>query len=79
MAAWWLPACLMTGRGATRYLFGSQKRTKLLPPDACQVVANWLIGREIVEEEQQGSKKAQYGKKLITDLSDPIGSRNPQR
>lgn len=34
-----------------------------------QVIANWLIGREIVEEEQQGHKKAQYGKKLIADLS----------
>ena len=26
-----------------------------------QVVANWLIGREIVEEEQKGQKRARYG------------------
>lgn len=34
-----------------------------------QVVANWLIGREIVEEEQQGKKRAGYGKELLADLS----------
>jgi hypothetical protein len=34
-----------------------------------QVVANWLIGREIVEEEQRGKKRADYGKRLIQTLS----------
>ncbi len=34
-----------------------------------QVVANWLVGREIVEEEQQGADRAQYGKQLIETLS----------
>ena len=34
-----------------------------------QVVANWLIGREIVVEEQQGQKRAGYGERLIVDLS----------
>jgi predicted nuclease of restriction endonuclease-like (RecB) superfamily len=34
-----------------------------------QVVANWLIGREIVEEEQRGKKRADYGRKLLADLS----------
>jgi hypothetical protein len=34
-----------------------------------QVVANWLIGRVIVEEEQQGKKRAGYGKQLVEDLS----------
>ena len=34
-----------------------------------QVVANWLIGREIVEEEQRGSIRAGYGKRLVADLS----------
>ena len=33
------------------------------------VVANWLIGREIVEEEQRGSRKAEYGQRLIAELS----------
>src|SRR5439155_25889583 len=34
-----------------------------------QVVANWLVGREIVEEEQKGAKRAGYGATLIADLS----------
>ena len=38
-----------------------------------QVVANWLIGREIVEEEQRGKKRAGYGEKVLTDLSERLG------
>jgi predicted nuclease of restriction endonuclease-like (RecB) superfamily len=38
-----------------------------------QVVANWLIGREIVEEEQQGAKRAGYGERLIRDLAKRLG------
>jgi len=34
-----------------------------------QVVANWLIGREILEEEQSGKKKAGYGDNLLEDLA----------
>ncbi len=33
------------------------------------VIAYWLIGREIVEEEQHGKTRAEYGKRLIKDLS----------
>ncbi len=33
------------------------------------VIAYWLVGREIVEEEQQGEKRAEYGKRLLEDLS----------
>ena len=38
-----------------------------------QVVANWLIGREIVEEEQRGKKRADYGMKALADLSFRLG------
>jgi len=34
-----------------------------------QVVANWLIGREIVEEQQQGSKRAGYAERVVPDLA----------
>jgi len=34
-----------------------------------QVVANWLIGREIVEEEQHGARRARYGGHLLEELS----------
>ncbi|MBI3000692.1 MAG: hypothetical protein HYY46_19905 [Deltaproteobacteria bacterium] len=34
-----------------------------------QVVANWLIGREIVVEEQRGEHRADYGKRLVEELA----------
>jgi predicted nuclease of restriction endonuclease-like (RecB) superfamily len=37
-----------------------------------QVMANWLIGREIVEEEQRGKRRAGYGEELLKDLSDRL-------
>lgn len=37
-----------------------------------QVVANWLIGREIVEEEQRGKKRADYGEMLIEELAERL-------
>lgn len=37
-----------------------------------QVIANWLIGREIVEEEQKGRQRAEYGKQLVEDLADRL-------
>ena len=39
------------------------------------VIAYWLIGREIVEEEQQGGKRAEYGKRLIEALSGKLTER----
>lgn len=36
--------------------------------NSAQVAANWLIGREIVEEEQRGEKRAGYGEELIESL-----------
>jgi hypothetical protein len=37
-----------------------------------QVIANWLIGREIVEEDQQGKKSAVYGKQEVEELSNKL-------
>ena len=34
-----------------------------------QVAANWLVGREIVEEEQAGTRRAGYGAKVLANLS----------
>lgn len=36
--------------------------------NSAQVAANWLIGREIVEEEQRGKARAGYGEELIESL-----------
>ena len=37
--------------------------------NSAMVEAYWLIGRRIVEEEQQGDSKAKYGKRLMEELS----------
>jgi predicted nuclease of restriction endonuclease-like (RecB) superfamily len=37
--------------------------------NSTQVAANWLIGREIVEEEQKGQRRANYGVGLMKELS----------
>ncbi len=37
-----------------------------------QVVANWLVGREIVEEEQKGHRRAGYGERLLEELSERL-------
>jgi predicted nuclease of restriction endonuclease-like (RecB) superfamily len=37
--------------------------------NSAQVISNWLIGREIVEELQRGSRRAGYGERLIANLS----------
>jgi DUF1016 N-terminal domain len=34
-----------------------------------QVVAYWLIGLEIVEEQQRGKRRADYGARLLIELS----------
>ncbi len=40
--------------------------------NTAQVVAYWLIGREIVEEEQEGQKRAKYGEELLKNLSEKL-------
>lgn len=42
------------------------------------VLAYWLIGREIVQELQGGQERAEYGKKVITDLSGRLTQRYGQ-
>ena len=40
--------------------------------NTAQVVSNWLIGREIVEEEQKGSARADYGEQLARALAERL-------
>ncbi|MEA2081684.1 MAG: DUF1016 N-terminal domain-containing protein, partial [Elusimicrobiota bacterium] len=40
--------------------------------NAVMTATYWEIGRHIIEEEQKGKKRAQYGKALITKLSDDL-------
>jgi predicted nuclease of restriction endonuclease-like (RecB) superfamily len=39
------------------------------------VIAYWLIGREIVEEEQKGQARAEYGRRLIAELAKRLTQR----
>ena len=43
--------------------------------NSAMVGAYWLIGREIIEEEQKGQKRADYGKAVIEDLSRRLTGR----
>ena len=48
----------------------SEARSKTIRAvNSTMVEAYWLIGKRIVEEEQGGSATAQYGKRLLEELS----------
>lgn len=40
--------------------------------NAAQVMTNWNVGRRIVEQEQHGQNRAEYGKQLLVALSDQL-------
>jgi len=52
-----------------RQILESARSSASRSVNTVQVVANWLIGREIVEEEQKGRRRAEYGRQLLLDLS----------
>jgi predicted nuclease of restriction endonuclease-like (RecB) superfamily len=55
--------------GRIREILESARAGVARTVNTTQVMANWLIGREIVEEEQRGKKRAGYGKALVKTLS----------
>src|SRR5436190_11103451 len=55
--------------GRIREILESARAGVARSVNTAQVMANWLIGREIVEEEQKGAKRADYGKQLLEGLS----------
>jgi predicted nuclease of restriction endonuclease-like (RecB) superfamily len=55
-----------------RQILESARTNMARTVNTTQVVANWLIGREIVEEEQKGQRRADYGEQLITELSEKL-------
>jgi len=52
-----------------RDLVQSARRTAAQNVNTLQVVTNFEIGRRIVEYEQQGSKRAEYGERIVRELS----------
>ena len=52
-----------------RQILESARTSVARSVNTTQVVANWLVGREIVEEEQQGRSRAAYGEGLLRELA----------
>ena len=52
-----------------RVIIESARASAARSVNSAQVVSNWLIGREIVEEVQRGYRRAGYGERLISTLS----------
>lgn len=55
-----------------REILASARASAVRSVNTAHVVANWLIGREIVEEEQKGLRRAAYGGRVIEHLSDRL-------
>lgn len=55
--------------GRVREILDAARSTIARTVNTTQVMANWLIGREIVEDEQKGMRRAGYGEALLNDLS----------
>ena len=52
-----------------RGLIESARTTVATTVNSFQVLTNFEIGRRIVEHEQQGAERAEYGKELLEELS----------
>jgi hypothetical protein len=62
-----------------RALVLSARQTVARGVDLLQVVTNYEIGRRIVEQEQRGSDRAEYGTDLLNDLNSTIPEDRPGR
>ncbi|NOT20142.1 MAG: DUF1016 domain-containing protein [Sideroxydans sp.] len=68
-----IPAAKAPLYSRVREILESARSNVARTVNTTQVIANWLIGREIVEEEQRGTRRADYGAKLLTELSKQLG------
>jgi hypothetical protein len=55
-----------------RHIWESARTQAARSVNTAHVCANWLIGQQIVEAEQGGTKRAGYGKALLESLSDRL-------
>jgi len=55
-----------------RQILQSARSQAYIAVNTAMVEAYWLIGKRIVEEEQQGKERAKYGKYLIRNLADRL-------
>lgn len=70
MASGGAPPAALYGR--IREILQAARANVVRTVNTTQVVANWLIGREIVEAEQRGQHRADYGARLLKSLSDRL-------
>ncbi len=63
------PATAQVLLARIREILESARASVARTVNTSQVMANWLIGREIVEVEQQGKKRADYGTELLAELA----------
>ncbi|MCX7248212.1 MAG: PDDEXK nuclease domain-containing protein [Burkholderiales bacterium] len=64
-----IPVVIPPLYGRVREILEAARSNIARTVNTTQVIANWLVGREIVEEEQQGRKRAGYGAELLADLA----------
>jgi len=55
-----------------RQILESARTSVARSVNTTQVISNWLIGREIVEEEQKGKKRAEYGAALVREIAERL-------
>lgn len=55
--------------GRVRDIIETARRSVARSVNTAQVVSNWLVGKEIVQEEQKGASRAGYGRRLLHNLS----------
>ena len=60
-------------------LIETAKRKVGTAVNLAQVYTNYEIGRQIVEEEQKGRKRAEYGEKILIELSSRLTARFRRR
>ena len=52
-----------------RAIIEDARRSVCVGINTVQIDQNWRIGRRIVEEEQKGEARAEYGKRIVSNLS----------
>ena len=57
-----------------RHIWESARTQAARSVNTAHVCANWLIGRQIVEAEQRGAKRAAYGQGLLESLSKQLSA-----
>ena len=58
--------------GAIRQVLQSARQTAYKAVNFAMVQAYWQVGRLIVEDEQNGKARAEYGKKVLDDLAERL-------